>query len=181
MYGTVRIMSYSMMGMSAMFGFIGHVFILVDAVGLDYCKTYFIASMLVCMHLFLGAFFSIVSTGYYSLATLIFADTQSAAISSIETASGIGYIIGPILGSMLYDSLGYRCTYSIVSLCMLVLAFVTRICLATHLQYEAPSETMSIEEEEGKEEEEDNLEDEELGRVTKKQCRGVSYQHMSCI
>ena len=176
-YGTVRIMSYSMIGMSAMFWLIGHVFIIVDAVGLDYYKTYIIAGMLVCMHLFLGAFFSIVSTGYYSVATLIFADTQSAAISSIETANATGCIIGPILGSMLYDSFGYRCTYSIVSLGILVLAFITRICLATQLQYEAPSETMIIEEE-GKEEEDDYLEDEELGRLTKKQCQGiVSYQH----
>jgi MFS family permease len=208
-YGTTRMMSYSMIGMSAMFWFIGHVFILVDAVGLGLCsssdkddiitteeaiitteeelpssssvtvddyKTYFIVGILICMHTFLGAFFSVVSTGYYSVATLIFANKQSAAISSIETASGIGYIVGPILGSMLYDTLGYRCTYSIVSLGMLILAFVTKMCLSTHLQYEAPSETMIEEEEE--EEEDDDVDEEELDRFTKTQFEGiVSYQH----
>lgn len=205
-HGTTRMMSYSMIGMSAMFWFIGHVFILVDAVGLGLCssssdkddiitteeaiitteeevpssssltvddyKTYFIVGILICMHLFLGAFFSVVSTGYYSVATLILANTQSAAISSIETASGIGYIVGPILGSMLYDTLGYTCTYSIVSLCMLILAFVTRMFLSTHLQYETPSETMI------EEEEDDDVEEEELDRFTKTQLEGiVSYQH----
>ena len=87
----------------------------------------------------LGASMSAITTGYYSLATLLFVERE-AAMSCIESAVGIGeysvckilcidklfvngtsnnspidlmifhkgYIIGPILGSVLYDHFGYE-------------------------------------------------------------------------
>ena len=49
-----------------------------------------IIGMLTCLQFFLGAFFSIVTTGYYSLATLIF--TERECIMSYDEASvGIGH------------------------------------------------------------------------------------------
>jgi MFS family permease len=47
----------------------------------------------------------------------------------------VGYIIGPILGSMLYDHLGYRYAYRGVSLVLILMSFVTRKFLMKHLMH----------------------------------------------
>jgi MFS family permease len=72
----------------------------------------------------LGASMSFITTGYYSLVTLLFVDVESA-MSCIESAVGTGYILGPVLGSMLYDALGFRWAYRGVGIVVLVMAFVT--------------------------------------------------------
>ena len=92
-----------------------------------------VVALLTVIQFFLGAFYAVITTGYYSLATLIFTEKESA-MSSVEAAVGIGYIVGPIFGSMLYDKMGYRTTYSTISMCMLAMAIVTMKCLARHLQ-----------------------------------------------
>jgi MFS family permease len=141
--GTAKVMAYSMAGMSLMFWFLGHVFNIAalitsnDSTEISSANHLYTVGMLTMVHFFIGAFFSVIATGYYSLATLIF-DEKESAMSSVEAAVGIGYIVGPIFGSMLYDRMGYRYTYSTVSLGMLAMAFVTWKCLAPHLQYEAP-------------------------------------------
>ena len=95
-----------------------------------------IVIFLTIIQLFLGAFYATITTGYYSLVTLIFAGPNSAesAMSSVEAAVGIGYVVGPIFGSMLYEKMGYRYCYGTISLCMLFMAGITLKILAPYLQ-----------------------------------------------
>jgi MFS family permease len=142
--GTAKVMAYSMAGMSLMFWCLGHVFNVAAQItsndSTDFSNSAdraLTVGMLTFVQFFLGAFFSVIATGYYSIATLIFIEKESA-MSSVEAACGIGYIVGPISGSALYDAMGYQFTNSTISLGMIVIAFLTFKCLAPHLQYEAP-------------------------------------------
>lgn len=142
--GTAKIMAYSMAGMSLMFWCLGHVFSVAakitsnDSTEISSSADRMLAvGMLTFVQFFLGAFFSVIATGYYSLATLIFIEKESA-MSSVETACGIGYIVGPIFGSALYDAMGYQYTNSTISFGLIMMAFFTFKCLAPHLQYDAP-------------------------------------------
>ena len=90
--GTVKVMSYSMIGMSITFWFVGHVFEMAELISSNnnMVLPILIIWMLTCLPFFLGAFFSIVTTGYYSLATMIF--TERECIMSYDEASvGIGH------------------------------------------------------------------------------------------
>jgi MFS family permease len=89
---------------------------------------------LTIIQLFLGAFYATITTGYYSLVTLIFAGSAESAMSSVEAAVGIGYVVGPIFGSMLYEKMGYRYCYGTISMCMLFMAGITLKILAPYLQ-----------------------------------------------
>ena len=107
--GTAQVIAYSMAGMSLMFWCLGHVFNVAakitsnDSTEISSSADRILAvGMLTFVQFFIGAFFSVIATGYYSLATLIFIEKESA-MSSVETACGIGYIVGPIFGSALYQ------------------------------------------------------------------------------
>jgi len=93
-----------------------------------------IVIFLTIIQLFLGAFYATITTGYYSLVTLIFAGSAESAMSSVEAAVGVGYVVGPIFGSMLYERMGYRYCYGTISLCMLFMAGITLKILAPYLQ-----------------------------------------------
>ncbi len=73
----------------------------------------------------LGCTTSFIATGYYSSATFLFPSQKESAMSHIEMAVGIGYVVGPILGSSVYDSRGYASVYVGASFCMAIMAFVT--------------------------------------------------------
>ena len=92
-----------------------------------------IVALLTVIQFFLGAFYATITTGYYSLVTLIFAEKESA-MSSVEAAVGLGYIVGPIFGGMLYERMGYEYTYTTISCCTMGMAILTRKCLAAHLR-----------------------------------------------
>ncbi|KAL3786866.1 hypothetical protein HJC23_013787 [Cyclotella cryptica] len=72
----------------------------------------------------LGASMSAITTGYYSLATLLFTDHE-VAMSCIESSLGMGYVLGAVLGSILYDEYGYQWAYRGISFVVLAMAFVT--------------------------------------------------------
>jgi len=94
----------------------------------------------------MGAFFSVITTGYYSLATLLFAEKESTNIMSyIEASVGIGYILGPIISSLIYDEFGYQSTFgTFISLAMMLMAFVTWRYLASHLRYKVSEDDSNI-------------------------------------
>jgi len=157
--GTVKVMIYSMIGMSIVFWFIGHVFEMTRWISSDTSddgdssavqsssnKKLIIVSMLTMLQFFLGAFFSVVTTGYYSLSTLLFTDTKESNIMSyIEASVGTGYIIGPIIGSYIYDTMGYQFTFStFISLSMMLLAFITWRFLSPCLRYKESEEIHDV-------------------------------------
>mmetsp|Transcript_34706 Transcript_34706/g.83882 ORF Transcript_34706/g.83882 Transcript_34706/m.83882 type:complete len:483 (+) Transcript_34706:162-1610(+) len=148
--GTVVVMSCSMVGMSILFWCLGQVFDVAaawpsslkddltagDSVS-GSANHLIIVGLLTVLQFFLGACFSAITTGYYSLATSLFAEKESA-MSYIEASVGTGYILGPILGSLVYDGMGYRYAYTFISLGMMVMAFVTWKFLAPHLKNKVP-------------------------------------------
>ena len=148
--GTVKVMIYSMIGMSIVFWFIGHVFEMTRWISTtsddggsstteqsSQNNKLIIVSMLTILQFFLGAFFSVITTGYYSLATLLFTDEKESNIMSyIEASVGTGYILGPLIGSYIYDTMGYQYTFStFISLGMMLLAFITWKFLTPYLRY----------------------------------------------
>jgi len=150
--GTVKVMIYSMIGMSIVFWFIGHVFEMTRWISSDTSSNddtnghnnnkLIIVSMLTILQFFLGALFSIITTGYYSLSTLLFTNERESIIMSyIEASVGSGYIIGPLVGSYIYDTMGYQYTFStFISLSMMLLAFITWKFLAPYLRYKESEE-----------------------------------------
>ena len=143
--GTVKVMIFSMIGMSIVFWFIGHVFEMarwISSTSDDSSTTVqnnqnnIIVSMLTILQFFLGAFFSVIITGYYSLATILFTkERESNIMSYIEASVGSGYILGPLVGSYIYDTMGYQFTFStFISLSMMLLAFITWRFLTPYLR-----------------------------------------------
>jgi predicted MFS family arabinose efflux permease len=144
--GTVNVMACSMAGMSLMFWSLGCAFDIDAHDGMPpkddppptgdevVERAIAVVGMLMFVQFFLGASFSVISTGYYSLATSIFIDRESA-MSSVEAACGIGYIIGPIFGSALYDAVGYHRTYGAISLGLMIMSLLTLKFLVPRLQY----------------------------------------------
>ena len=72
--GTIKVMIYSMIGMSIVFWFIGHVFETANlksntsddsSTTVQSNQNNIIVSMLTILQFFLGAFFSVITTGYY--------------------------------------------------------------------------------------------------------------------
>ncbi|KAL3756602.1 hypothetical protein ACHAWU_010410 [Discostella pseudostelligera] len=128
--GRIHIISYCMVGMSIMFWCLGHVFDMADTLSAwnnnDNSHYELVVSGFIFIIQFaLGAFYAMITTGYYSLASLAFVEKE-VAMSVVESSVGIGHIVGPIVGSVLYDEQGYQFVYiSGVALSMLAAAFVS--------------------------------------------------------
>ncbi|KAL7457215.1 LOW QUALITY PROTEIN: hypothetical protein ACHAWC_008725 [Mediolabrus comicus] len=138
--GTLRIMSIAMIGMAVLFYCLGSVFRVYTSWTMDDNDTdeeevnssssvvvsnNLLISLICTTQFCIGGFLSIVTTGYYSTATLIRTSNPDRIISYIESAVGTGYILGPVIGSYLYDELGYEYVYRLVSMVMIVLGLVT--------------------------------------------------------
>lgn len=80
--GTAKVVAYSMAGMSVMFWFTGMAFDIASMMspagdgGTE--STVAIVALLAAVQFFLGAFHSIVATGYYSMGTLMFVEQETA-------------------------------------------------------------------------------------------------------
>ena len=138
----MKIMSIAMIGMALLFYCLGSVFRLHNswmmrlmlteegesggAAAHDKSYSNDLLIIIICTTQFcIGGLLSIVTTGYYSSATLIRTSNSDRVISFLETAVGTGYILGPITGSWLYEELGYAYVYRVVSVVMALLGLVT--------------------------------------------------------
>ena len=135
----MKIMSLAMIGMALLFSCLGSVFRLhkswmmqqlegdgADSAAQDETYNNDLLIVLICTIQFcIGGLLSIVTTGYYSSATLIRTSNPDRVISFLETAVGMGYILGPIIGSLLYDELGYMYVYRVASIVLALLGLVT--------------------------------------------------------
>ncbi len=74
-----------------------------------------------------GASSAFIQTTCYAIAINDYPDKQEAMIGYIEAVTGVGLIIGPIIGSTLYTFLGFDLTFYLYGLAILLFAiFVTR-------------------------------------------------------
>ena len=136
----MKIMSIAMIGMALLFSCLGSVFRLynfwmmqlllqgeneVDSVTSDKNSNNLLIILICTIQFCIGGLLSIVTTGYYSSATLIRTSNPDRVISFLETAIGTGYILGPVVGSWLYDELGYAYVYRVASVVMALLGLVT--------------------------------------------------------
>ncbi|KAL7427730.1 hypothetical protein ACHAXH_002744, partial [Discostella pseudostelligera] len=99
--GRINIISYSMVGMSIMFWCLGHVFDMADALsawnnnGNSHYEM-IVSGLIFIIQFALGAFYAMMTTGYYSLASLALVEKE-VAMSVVESSVGIGHIVGPIV------------------------------------------------------------------------------------
>ncbi|EED87636.1 predicted protein, partial [Thalassiosira pseudonana CCMP1335] len=126
--GAEKVMTFGMTLMSVLFYCLSYVFQLVDG------SSHLLVAGLTITQFFIGASMSMITTGYYSTATLIFPSAKESALSCIETSVGLGYIIGPIVGSALYDEMGYQSAYRCVSFVVMVMASILWKFLTAHLK-----------------------------------------------
>ena len=68
-------------------------------------------------------------TSSYSLGMALFPKNQNTVLAIIDTIGGIGYIIGPIEGGLLYANFGWSWTWIINSILMLVCTIFSLIYL----------------------------------------------------
>ena len=74
-----------------------------------------------------GASSAFVQTTCYSIATNDFPEKKEQIVGWVEALTGLGLIIGPIIGSCLYGFLGYSQTFYIYGAFLIFLAFIIRI------------------------------------------------------
>ena len=74
-----------------------------------------------------GASSAFVQTTCYSIATNDFPEKKEQIVGWVEALTGLGLILGPIIGSCLYGLLGYSQTFYIYGSFLIFLAFIIRI------------------------------------------------------
>jgi MFS family permease len=80
------------------------------------------------MNRFLQGFSSsLIQTTMYSVSTNFFPDHKEAMVGYIEAATGIGLILGPLIGSSLYSIGGYHFIYNFFGSTFVVFSFFIKI------------------------------------------------------
>jgi MFS family permease len=183
--GAEKVMTFGMTMMSVLFYCLSYVFQLVDGssqlMNDEQTKATdrsLLVAGLTITQFFIGASMSMITTGYYSTATLIFPSAKESALSCIETSVGLGYIIGPIVGSALYDEMGYQSAYRCVSFVVMVMASILWKFLTAHLKqtddYDVIPEDLA-ESDDHIEEDDDNVEAQHF--ADKPQSMNLTLQH----
>lgn len=74
-----------------------------------------------------GASSAFVQTTCYSIATNDFPDKKEQIVGWVEALTGLGLIVGPIIGSTLYSMLGYQHTFFIYGSFLVFLSFIIKL------------------------------------------------------
>ena len=72
-----------------------------------------------------GSAYGAVNTVVFSFAAQAYPDEVEKLISILEGATGIGFILGPVLGSYIYNAIGFSLTYFFVGLSLIIIALLT--------------------------------------------------------
>ncbi|KAL7527035.1 hypothetical protein ACHAWF_002012 [Thalassiosira exigua] len=142
--GTAVVMACGMAGMAAATWCLGRAFDAAAAFGEPEAEKAVAVGvgLLTAVQFFSGCSFAVISTGYYSIATSVF-DDKGSAMSTIEAAVGTGFVVGPILGSLLYDEMGYRYAYSFLALVMMVVALFAWKVMVPMFKFDAKDDVSS--------------------------------------
>ena len=73
-----------------------------------------------------GASSAFVQTTCYSIATNDFPDKKEMIVGWVEAMTGLGLIVGPIIGSTLYSFFGYSYTFFIYGAFLVILALLIK-------------------------------------------------------
>ncbi len=74
-----------------------------------------------------GASSAFVQTTCYSIATNDFPEKKEQIVGWVEALTGLGLIVGPIIGSTLYSMLGYAHTFYIYGSFLIFLSFIIKL------------------------------------------------------
>ena len=74
-----------------------------------------------------GGASAFVQTTTYSIATNDFPEKKEQVVGWVEAITGLGLIIGPIIGSILYSLLGYTHTFYIYGSFLVFLSFIVKL------------------------------------------------------
>ena len=126
--GPGSVISASLLGMATIFWCLAH------AVTLLQESMSAIVGVLALLQLANGMFFGSITTSYYSLATTLVDDSKkNSAMSWIESGVGLGYIVGPLMGSFLYAEVGFKTAYILLAVGLAVIALINWRCIATNI------------------------------------------------
>lgn len=76
----------------------------------------------------------------YSLASMFWPEDVEMALSLLEAFSGIGMILGPIVGSGVYTWFGFKLSFFVFGASLLPIAFLTACFFARRLAREVDPE-----------------------------------------
>ena len=79
------------------------------------------------LRFFQGMSSSLVQVTCYSIATNDFPDIKDKIVGWLEALTGLGLIVGPIVGSLLYQSLGFKHTFFVYGGFLFFLSIVIKI------------------------------------------------------
>ena len=87
--------------------------------------------------IYIGIASAILNTSSYSFVSLIYLDKEKleSAISMLEATSGIGLILGPIIGSSIYTAVGFKWTFVILGAVLIPLAIMINCCLISKMKH----------------------------------------------
>lgn len=86
----------------------------------------------------------------FSVVTIEFPEDQDKYIGWAEAAIGIGLVLGPVLGSFLFNFVGYTITFLVFGALLLIGAIMIQVLLPSRVNYtqeKTSEETMDSEEE----------------------------------
>jgi MFS family permease len=69
----------------------------------------------------------------YSVSTNFFPDHKEAMVGYIEAATGIGLILGPLIGSSLYSIGGYHFIYNFFGSSFIVFSFMIKVIFSEEI------------------------------------------------
>jgi MFS family permease len=107
-------------------------FIALGAASLIEDKTTFITISLVT-RFFQGFASSAIQTTCYSISTNFYPDHKEALVGYIEAVTGIGLIMGPLIGTLLYSLGGYAFTFYAFASFFVVFFFFIGVLFPSHL------------------------------------------------
>ena len=71
-------------------------------------------------------------TPYFGFIPILFPNNIEFVVGLAEIVSGGGFIVGPVLGSLLYNLGGYTIPFYVFGACTLLFAPITYIALKKH-------------------------------------------------
>lgn len=84
-----------------------------------------------------------VQTACYAIITYVYSDNREKFLGYAEAVTGIGLMLGPVMGGPLYDNLGYFTSFAvfggILTCSMIVALVITPSALNESIEEETPS------------------------------------------
>ena len=117
--GTTNLIALGIGNMGVCFGLFG----IID----DMDSVWHIIAYSLLLRLVQGGCSAFVQTTCYCIATTDFPDRKEEIVGLVEAMTGIGCIVGPLLGSALYQFLGFKHTFLVYGSFLVFLAILIKL------------------------------------------------------